>query len=54
MWIPNALIFNVKSVTTVKGVREEAGLFVLNKEGHTHYEVMYVILAEIAFLCPMR
>ncbi len=54
MWIPNAMIFNIKSVKTVKGVREEAGLFVLNKPGREHFEIMYIILAEITFLCPMR
>lgn len=54
MWIPSPLIFNIKSVERVKGVRDESTLFILNKRGKSCFEVMYIILAEISFLCPMR
>ena len=54
MWIPSPLIFNIKSVERVKGVRDESTLFILNKRGRSCFEVMYIILAEMSFLCPMR
>ena len=54
MWIPNPLIFNIKSVERVKGIRDESKLFILNRRGERFFEVIYIILAEISFLCPMR
>ena len=54
MWVPSPLIFNIKSVERVQGVRDESTLFILNKRGKSCFEVMYIILAEISFLCPMR
>jgi hypothetical protein len=56
IWIPNVLIVNVKSFKTMSGLKEETGLFILDERNGSKalFEILYIQLAEITFLCPMR
>ena len=45
---------NIKSFKTVDGVRDEAGLFVVDRGRNATLEVIFIQLSEITFLCPMR
>ncbi len=55
IWIPNVLIVNVKTFKTMSGLKDETGLFILDDgEEDSDLDILYVQLAEITFLCPMR
>ena len=55
LWIPNVLIVNVKSFKTMSGLEDETGLFIRDSgPGGEPMDVLYIQLAEVTILCPMR
>ena len=54
LWIPNVLIVNVKSFKTMSGLEDETGLFIRDSGPGKPMDVLYIQLAEVTILCPMR
>ena len=54
MWIPNVLIVNVKSFKAMSGLEDETGLFIRDAGPGEPMDVLYIQLAEVTILCPMR
>ena len=54
MWIPNVLIVNVKSFKAMSGLEDETGLFIRDSGPDVPMDVLYIQLAEVTILCPMR
>jgi hypothetical protein len=55
LWIPNLMFVNIKLMKNVKGLQDESTLFMRhNGEKGTPVEILYIQLAEITVLCPMR
>ena len=54
LWIPNVLIVNVKSFKTMSGLEDETGLFIRDAGPGEPMDVLYIQLAEVTILCPMR
>jgi hypothetical protein len=53
LWIPEMLIFNIKSYKLLANNKAASTVMVKNnKDGPM--EILYMQLAEITFLCPMR
>ena len=48
------MIRGIKTFKAVSGIRTETGLWIVEKPDQESLEVVYLQLAEITFLCPMR
>ena len=50
------LIVNVKSFKTMSGLEDETGLFIRDSgpDSGEPMDVLYIQLAEVTILCPMR
>ena len=52
LWTPNVLFINIRDFKDVSGLQDESGMFV--RQTAAGVDILYVQLAEINFMCPMR
>lgn len=54
LWIPEMMVINVKSYHFPHGSKDTSTLMIRKRSDADEMEIMFMNLAEITFLCPMR